>query len=155
MALEGPILTLFEELKYRLKFPPRDRIPAIKSEFAVRGIAQSSMLAQAIAGEYLKVTEPVLDEFTEKVIEKRGVLGLRNEESIRRVVNDAHQQIFDEARGLVLDDLVGLGDYKGIATQTIDGKRASVWAHLERKLDLVALDRSVGREPKEYEQKFG
>ncbi len=99
--------------------------------------------------------EPVLDQFTEKVIEERVALGLRSEESIRRVVNDAHQQIFNEARGMVLDDLVGLGDYRTIATQTIDGKRGPVWAHLEGGLELAALGPSEGHESKEYEQKFG
>ena len=155
MAVEGAVKTLFEELKYRLKFPPRERIPAIKNEFASRGMGQSSGLAQTIAGEYLKVIEPVLDQFTEQLIEKRVALGLGSEESIRRALNDAHQRIFDEARGMVLDDLVGLGDYRAIATQTIDGEREPVWTHLERVLALAALGASERHESKEYEQKFG
>jgi hypothetical protein len=40
MALEGAVRTLLEELKYRLKFPPRERIPVIKSEFARRVLAR-------------------------------------------------------------------------------------------------------------------
>lgn len=146
---------MFEELKYRLKFPPRGGIPAIKNQFASRGMGQSSALAQTIAGEYLKVIEPVLDQFTEQVIRKRVALGLGSEESIRRALNDAHQQIFDEARGMVLDDLVGLGDYRAIATQTIDAKRGPVLAHLERALELAVLRASERHESKESEQKFG
>jgi len=81
MALEGAVRTLFEELKYRLKFPPRERIPGIQNEFASRRMGQSSMLAQTIAGEYLKVIELVLDQFTEQVIDNRVALGLGSEES--------------------------------------------------------------------------
>jgi len=86
MSLEGPARKLFEEIKYRHKFPPRGEAARIKSEMASRGMGDSSPLAQLVSMAYLTVVEGVLDEFAESVINKRDVLGLSDDVAVRHVI---------------------------------------------------------------------
>lgn len=141
MALEGLAGQLFEELKYKRRFPPREEAAAIKGEIAVRGLGQSGMLIQAIAKAYIEVVEQVLDEFAEAVIFRGSALGMGSDAEVRQVLAAAHQQMFDEARGAVLDELSGLGsDYGTLAMAFISDRRSLVWQHLERKSSLMKLE---------------
>lgn len=155
--MEGLVLRLFEEKKYRHGFPPREKALAVKSAAASRGMSHSSTVVQQIAAAYLKVSEDVLEEFTDAVVENQGALGIRSDQELRAVVNDGHDTMFREARGAVLDELGSLAaDYRQLAMGTVDSRRAPVWAHLERKIELTKLRRAVPpAEDKEREQKFG
>jgi len=157
MALEGPVRRLHDEIKYRRRFPPREAASLKKSELALRGLGQSGALIVEISKLYADAAEGVLEEFTDTVIMKGAALGIANEADLRRVVAEAHQQTFDEARGLLLDELTGqAGDYRTLAMGNVDARRAPMWEHLDRKLELRRLEtpQTAGRE-REREQKFG
>jgi len=149
--LEGTVRELFEEIKYRWNFPPRELVLSIKSEFAARGMGQSSSLVQAVARAYLDSGEKVLDEFAETVITNHDALGLMSDTEVRRVIADAHQELFDELCALILGEPRGLGEgFRALAMAEIAERQNRVWQHLHRKILLRKL-----AEPKERDQKFG
>lgn len=155
MALEGAVRHLLEEVKYRHKFPPREAAAKAKSDLAVRGLARSGALLQEVSRVYLDVVRAVLDEFSNAVMTKRVALGLSSQAEVRAVVASAHEEMFNHARGGVLDEVSGAGDYQGLAAGIVDQERTPVWQHLERVIELQKLDESATVTPKEREQKFG
>ena len=157
MSLEGQLRQLHEEIKYRQRFPPREAATRKKSDLALRGLARSGALIDEISKLYAEAAERVLEEFTDTAIAKRAALSLTSDKDLRRVVADAHQQTFDEARGFLLDELgAQAGDYRTLAMGIVDSRRSPVWQHLERKLELRKLEvTGYPVREKEHEQKFG
>jgi diguanylate cyclase with GGDEF domain len=157
MALEGPARRLHDEIKYRRKFPPRGAAAVKKSELTVRGLGRSGALIAEISRLYTDAAEAVIEEFADALVTKGAALGIVDDADVRRVIAEAHQQTFDEARGLLLDELQGqAGDYRTLVTGIVDDRRRPVWEHLERKLELQRLEMPVLTvAEKEREQKFG
>jgi hypothetical protein len=128
MALEGTVLELLEEIKYQKRFPPRQAAEVAKNELMLQGHGRSGALVQRVCGIYLESVSEVLEVFTDTVFDKAAVLGLSDDGEIRAVLAAAHERLFNEARGAVLDELAGLGaDFRALALATIDGPRSEVW----------------------------
>jgi hypothetical protein len=141
MALEGPARRLHDEIKYRRKFPPREAAALKKSELAMRGLGRSGTLIAEISRLYADAAEAVIEEFLDTVRRKGVALGIVDEADALQVIAEAHQQTFDEARGLLLNGLMGqIGDYRTLATGVIDDRRRPIGEHLERKLELQKLE---------------
>ncbi len=113
MTLEGARRQLLEEIKYQKGFPPRARATVIKNDLASRGLSSSGALAEQVAGVYCRAVETILDDFADAVLSKRSALAISGESELRAVISDAHQQMFAEARGCLLDDLGGVCDARG------------------------------------------
>ena len=154
MSLEGLPRKLLEELTYQRGFPPRASATQIKSELAVRGLGNSGALVEKISGVYLEVIERVLDDFADRVLKSGDTIGLTDDAEMRGSIADAHQELFDLARGLVLDELTGT-NYGPLATAMIDARREDVRKHLDRKIALRVVEQPQAGPRKEFEQKFG
>lgn len=140
MTLEGRILELLDEIKYQKRFPPREAAGLLKNEMALQGLGRSGALVKQICGVYVETVEEILEAFSDTVAVKASALGLSGEADVRQVLAAAHEQMFNAARGLVLDELGGLaGDFRAFALASIDSRRGEVWQHLERKIRLRAL----------------
>lgn len=156
MALDGHLRQLLDEVKYRRGFPPKNKIQLIRNQLVLQGLGQSGALVQAIADAYLEVVENVLDEFTEIVAARSKVLGLNSQADVRRVIAQAHQEMFDLARGLTLGDFGGpsSGAFGTLGMARVDDRRDPVRQHLERTIELRRFDESQAAVSKEREQKF-
>src|SRR5436309_1197301 len=115
MSLGGDARELFEEIKYKRRFPPRERAARIKSDLATRGLGQSGALVEQISAVYLEDVEAVLEDFAAAVMARRGALGLTTDAELRTIVADAHQQMFNEGRRAVLEEFKGTPDYGKMA----------------------------------------
>lgn len=153
MSLDGLARQLLDELIYQHGFPPRAAAAQIKGRLALQGLGHSSGLAQEVGSAYVGVVERVLDDFTERVISRSAALGLRTADEVRAAVSSAHQELFDLARGLVRDEVPG-AEYGNHAAATIDARRMAVRQHLERRIELQALEAAPARPAKELDQKF-
>src|SRR6266849_4099392 len=88
------------------------------------------------------------------LVSKSGVaLGLRMPADIRGAVSTAHQELFNQARLLVRDEVPGT-EYSNIAMATVDERRTIMWEHLERRIELQILETTQSRPTKEFDQKF-
>jgi hypothetical protein len=155
MAMEGRVRELLDEIKYQRRFPPRGAAEIAKNELALQGRGRSGALVQRVCGIYLESVEEVLEAFSETVLDKAVALGLSGDAEIRAVLATAHEQLFNEARGLVLDELGGLmGEYRTLAFAIVDGRRDEVWQHLERTSRLRALREWPSKSGKETGRKF-
>jgi len=155
MALEGTVLELLEEIKYQKRFPPRQAAEVAKNELTLQGHGRSGALVQRVCGIYLESVSEVLEVFTDTVFDKAAVLGLSDDGEIRAVLAAAHERLFNEARGAVLDELAGLGaDFRALALATIDGPRSEVWQHLERKIRLRVLREELPKRGKDTGGQF-
>lgn len=157
MTLEGTRRHLLDEIKYRRGFPPREAATRIKNELATRGLGKSGALVEQVCGVYRETLEKILDEFADAILSKGSALGINGEAELRAVLADAHQQMFAEARGCLLDEFGGERDYGRMAAALLDGRLAPVWEHLERKVSLNSLETTtpLAKPVKEREQKFG
>lgn len=157
MALAGTCLELFEEIKYKRKFPPRERAAVIKNELAARGLGRSGALVEEVSELYQDAVGTILDDFTDAILIKRSALGIDGEAKLRAVMLDAYQQMFAEAKAQLLDEFSGQGDYGRMATDILESRRGPVSEHLERKVSLSALEKATpaAKATKEREQKFG
>jgi len=72
---------------------------------------------------------------------------------IRSAVSTAHQELFNQARLLVRDEVPGT-EYSNIAMATVDERRTIMWEHLERRIELQILETTQSRPTKEFDQKF-
>src|SRR5713101_4509047 len=131
MTLEGTRRQLFEEIKYKRKFPPREAATRIKNALAARGLGSSGALWHEVTAIYRETVETILDDFTDALLSKRSALGIGGEAELRAVMQDAYQQMFAEARGQLLDEFSGQGDYGRMATGILDSQLGPVWEHLE------------------------
>jgi hypothetical protein len=122
MPLEGTRRRLLEEIKYKRAFPPRTRATVIKNNLASRGLGSSGALVEQVAGVYLETVEAILDDFAETVLSKGSALGSSGERELRAVISDAHQQLFAEARGCLLDEFGGQTDYGRMAAGVLDSR---------------------------------
>jgi diguanylate cyclase (GGDEF)-like protein len=157
MALEGTRRQLFDEIKYKYKFPPRDAATRIKNDLAARGLGSSGALVEAVTAIYPMAAEAILDDFTESALSKRAALGIGGEAELVGAISDAYQQVFADARSHLLEEFGGQRDYGQMAIGILDGRLGPVWEHLERKVKLSALEEMTpaGKPGKEREQKFG
>lgn len=157
MTLEGLLRQLFDEIKYKHKFPPREPAAIKKGQVAIQGLANSPYLVEQVCGIYMEAVERILDEFADSVLAKATTLGLIDNGTLRRAVADAHQQLFQEARGALLDEFSGTPEYGRSAIAILDNRLSPVWQHLERKIELRKLEEAgrAGSASKEREQKFG
>ena len=157
MTLDGLVRQLLEEIKYKHGFPPREAAEIKKNELAIQGLGRSGALIQEVSRIYIEAVKRILDEFTDQVLSKTSALGLRGNAETRRAVVDAHQRIFAEARGALLDEFGGTPDYGRDAMGILDDRLTPVWQHLERKIELRKLQEPTpaSAAPKEREQKFG
>lgn len=156
--MEHQARRFLEEVKYRQKFPPREAAAAKKSELAVRGLGQSGALAQEVATVYLRNLEAVLDEFTDVLSSKGAAIGLKDDVQITAAVNDAYQHMFGLAGSVLAEEFGGAMELGGLARDLLEERRAEVWEHLVRKIELRDLEQVEGGVrpvTKEREQKFG
>jgi diguanylate cyclase (GGDEF)-like protein len=153
MPVDGIALSSLNELKYRHGFPPRQSAAQLKGSLASRGLGNSGVLAQQVAGLYLAVVEKVLDDFAERVFQHGAALGLPTPQAMRQGIVDAHRDLFDLTRRLVRNEVPG--DYGNIAAATVDDRRIPVWQHLERKIELHTLAASPTQPTRELDPAFG
>ncbi|MBI4306766.1 MAG: toll/interleukin-1 receptor domain-containing protein, partial [Chloroflexi bacterium] len=142
VTLEGATRQLFDEIRYQKRFPPREAAEGAKNELALQGLGNSGALAQRVSGVYMEAVEQVLDAFCDAVFDHAAGMGLAGEDEagILAVLAAAHEEMFDETRGLVFDELRGLGDdLRRIALAEVDTRRAEVQRHLERRVRLRIL----------------
>lgn len=136
MPVEGQLRQLFEEIKYKRKFPPRDTAASIKSQLAVRGLGNSGVLIEQVTQAYLQVVEDVLDEFADAVITRVGALGLSTEAELGGVIADAHQHLFNLAVGALFQEFKGNPEYGNRAMTRLEERRGPAWDHLQRAITL-------------------
>jgi diguanylate cyclase (GGDEF)-like protein len=153
MSVDGLARQLLDELKYKYGFPPRVAAADVKGQLASRGLGQSSALAQQVATVYLTIVEKVLDGFAGRLLEQGPALGYSTPQAIRQVIVDAHRDLFDLTRGLVRDEVPG--DYGKLSAAAVDDKRTHVWQHLERMIELHALETFPVQAARALDQKFG
>lgn len=156
MPLEGQARQLFEEIKYKWKFPPRVKAASIKSELAVKGLGRSGALVQQVTAAYFEVVEKVLDEFADAVLDKRDALGLTQDVELTGVLAEACQQLFTAARSILsVEEFRDLPEYGQRAMAMLEERHGPVWEHLLRKVELRKLEKPPLIVTKEREQKFG
>jgi hypothetical protein len=154
VALEGAVKGLLDEIKYRRRYPPREKAAQMRNELATRGLGSSGALAQQIAEAYGESVETILDDFLGELVAKAAALGLGGAD-LHGVMAAAHEHIFNEARGIMLDEFKGgKAEYGKLAMGILDDRRGPIWAHLERTLELRKLDEVPAARVKELEQKF-
>ena len=153
MAVEGLARKLLDDLLYRHGFPPRARAGQIKNSLAVRGLGNSTALAEEIAVAYVDMIKVVLDDFLLKVVRNPAAFGLSTAADVTQAVLGAHAELFNTARGLVRDEVSGTG-YHAHATACVDARRTTVAEHLERAIELRILDVEPAKPAKELDQKF-
>src|SRR5262245_45690608 len=121
MTLTGSVRDLLEEAKYVAHFPPHEAALVAKNELAARGLGQSGALVQQVCSIYVESVGDVLEAFSEAVLERAAMLGLRGEADLRESLAKAHQEVFDLARGLALDELGGgAADFRSQALAAVD-----------------------------------
>jgi hypothetical protein len=104
------LLDILDTFKHKHKFPPRDKVREINSNFNARGVLQSSMTATAITEAYIESASAALEDFTEIVLRNRATVGLTSENEISDVFCEAFKNVTDEARGSALSELGLSGD---------------------------------------------
>lgn len=150
---------LYEELKYRFRFPPHSKAESIKADFAERGLGLSGGCSDQVANSYLQNVEEILNEFTERIVSRRAHFGFKGIDDARNVVVDVHSRLFTEA-GLFLakEFPTGFDIYGPAAVGRLDSQKDQVLGHLQRTLNIrwrESSDAHAAVVSKEREQKFG
>lgn len=139
--MDAKIRHLLEETKYSSRFPPRVEALRVKEEMNARGILNSSITAQQIAGVYLSNLEKTAECFTQALILNSNQLSLRSDEEIWAAIHDGYQALLTEARGCLSTELPGERDnFRNIAAATFEDRVPAVRDHLERLVKLRGLE---------------
>lgn len=132
---------LLHAIKDEAGFPPSNFYDALlRSPQKPRNIARGDV--PGFTGCYcLHLVKEVLSKFAEQVLKNGMRLGLTSEIEIQGVVNDAVQEIFLEARGLLAKEFTGQWeDDKQKAMSALDEGRGELAQQLHRKIKLRHLD---------------
>lgn len=142
MEKDRMIRDLLDDTKYKMGFPPRERVAAVRQDLVQRGLGTSGVAIGQIAHVYHETIEAVLDEFTKIVIKNADTLSLTEEEITAKAFN-AIDTIFREARSYIANDFSWSDEYQETAISTLENKREMISEHLKRIISLRGLDREV------------
>lgn len=132
---------LLHATKDELGFPPSNFYEGLlRSSQKPRNIARGDV--PGFTGHYcLYLVKEVLIKFADRVLKNSTKLGLTSEIEIQGAVNNAVQEIFLEARGLLAKEFTGQWEGgKQIAIRALDDGRGELTQELHRKIKIRHLD---------------
>ena len=157
MPVNNHVQEIYDEIIYRLRFPPREEAKEIKLAIGDGQPAQRRKARKAVEQLYCQRVEEVLDEFVAKILQSATGLGLNGVQQVREMVGEVHQRAFNLAKGALSQEFRDQGTHAIVTLGMLEGRRDPVREQLFRKVNIGWRERNhnqAGAVEKEREQKF-
>ena len=136
MQINDRVREIYDEMTYRLAFPPRAEAKKEKLAIGATQPAQRRRVIERVTELYCQRVEKVLDEFVEKIIQGKTGLGLNGVQEVREIVGEVHQRVFNLAVGALAQEFPVRGPSPSRAVVMLEGRRGPVLEHLLRTVNI-------------------